>query len=166
MNVLVRYNTGATLCYSLNAFNAWEGYLIVFNGTKGRLEHKMEEKVTVGAEDAVPGAIKKEGTSIRVFPLRAPAYEVPLWPSGEGGHAGGDKVMLDDLFLPQRSMDKYLRAADHRAGAYSILTGIAANHSFIAGKAVEIADLAPRIPLPDYPSMPTHAEPVPMPPRA
>ena len=31
--------------YSLNAFTGWEGYVIVFNGTKGRLEHKMEEAV-------------------------------------------------------------------------------------------------------------------------
>ena len=39
MNVVVRYSTGATLSYSLNAFNAWEGYHIAFNGTRGRLEH-------------------------------------------------------------------------------------------------------------------------------
>ena len=58
-----------------------------------------------------------------------------------------------------------MRAADQRAGAYSILTGIAANHSFISGKSVEIADLVPNISLPDYPAMPTHDEPVPMPPR-
>ena len=35
--------------------------------------------------------------------------------------------MLDDLFLPQKPADKYMRAADQRGGAYSILTGIAAN---------------------------------------
>src|SRR5262245_33513812 len=45
MNVQVKYNTGVTMAYSLNAFNGWEGYLISFNGTKGRLEHKEEEKV-------------------------------------------------------------------------------------------------------------------------
>jgi predicted dehydrogenase len=164
MNVLVRYNTGATLCYSLNAFNSWEGYVIAFNGTKGRIEHKMEEKIYVSGDGSVPGAIKKGGTYIRVFPLRGPAYEVPLWPAGEGGHAGGDKIMLDDLFLPEKRADKYLRAADQRAGAYSILTGIAANHSFVSGKSVEIASLVPQVPLPDYPPMPTHTEPVPMPP--
>ena len=166
MNVLVRYNTGATLCYSLNAFNAWEGYVIVFNGTKGRIEHKMEEKVTLAGDGSVPGAVKAEGTYIRIYPLRAPAYEVPLWPAGEGGHAGGDKLMLDDLFLPEKRADKYLRASDQRAGAYSILTGIAANHSFSSGDAVKIADLVPRIPLPDFPPMPTRDAKVPMPPRA
>jgi len=40
-----------------------------------------------------------------------------------------------------------------------------ANHSFISGKGVAIADLVPGIPLPDYPVMPSHTEPVPMPPR-
>ena len=41
MNVIAKYAGGATLSYSLNAFNAWEGYTVAFNGTKGRLEHSM-----------------------------------------------------------------------------------------------------------------------------
>lgn len=165
MNVVVRYNTGTTLSYSLNAFNAWEGYVIAFNGTKGRLEHKMEEKVYVNGDGRVPGAIKKEGTYIRIYPLRAAAYEVPVW-QGEGGHGGGDRLLLDDLFLPEKKEDKYQRAADQRGGAYSILTGIAANHSFVSGKAVEVASLVPDLALPDYPKMPGHQDPVPMPPKA
>jgi predicted dehydrogenase len=165
MNVIVKYNTGVTLSYSLNAFNAWEGYHIAFNGTKGRLEHGMQEKVYVFGDDNTPGAVKPEGTYIRIYPMRAPAYAVPLWPSGTGGHAGGDAVMLADLFLPQPPADKYLRAADQRAGAYSILTGAAANHSMLSDKPVNIADLVPNIPLPEYPPMPAHDIPVPMPPK-
>lgn len=165
MNVMVRYNTGVMLSYSLNAFNAWEGYTIAFNGTKGRIEHKMEENVYVSGDGSVPGAIKKEGTYIRVYPLRAAAYEVPVW-TGEGGHGGGDKVMLDDLFLPEKPADKYLRAADQRGGAYSILTGVAANHSIASGKTVRISDLVPRLSPPDYPAMPSSNDAVPMPPKA
>jgi len=166
MNVSVKYNTGATMSYSLNAFNAWEGYTIAFNGTKGRLEHVMQESVTTFGDGSTPGAVKPDGTFIRVFPLRAPAYEVPLWPKVEGGHGGGDAVMLDDLFLPEKKPDKYQRAADQRGGAYSILTGIAANHSFISGKTVKIADLVPYVALPDYPAMPSITDSVPMPPRS
>jgi predicted dehydrogenase len=165
MNVIVKYDSGATLSYSLNAFNAWEGYQMAFNGTKGRLEHGMQEKVYVFGDDSTPGAVKPEGTYIRIFPLRSPAYEVTLWPSGTGGHAGGDKVMLDDLFLPQKPADKYLRAADQRAGAYSALTGVAANHSMRSGNPVRIDDLAPAIGRPEYPAMPSHENPVPMPPK-
>jgi predicted dehydrogenase len=166
MNVAVKYDTGATLSYSLNAFNAWEGYEIAFNGTKGRIEHGIQEQVTVFGDGSVPGAVKPGGTFIRVFPLRKPAYEAELWPSGRGSHAGGDRVMLDDLFLPEKPADKYLRAADQRSGAFSILTGIAANHSFLSHQEVRIADLVSDIGLPDYPAMPTHTAPLPMPPRS
>ncbi|MGN6553925.1 MAG: Gfo/Idh/MocA family protein [Verrucomicrobiota bacterium] len=165
MNVQVRYNTGVTMSYSLNAFNAWEGYMVSFNGTKGRLEHKEEEKVYLAKDASLPRAVKADGTYIRIFPMRAPAYEVEIW-KGQGAHGGGDKVMLDDLFLPDVPADKYMRASDQRGGAYSILTGIAANHSFISGKAVEIAELVPNIPLPDYPPMPSRTGPLPMPPDA
>jgi predicted dehydrogenase len=166
MNVIVQYNTGTTLSYSLNAFNGWEGYRIAFNGTKGRLEHGIQEKVYVFGDGTTPGAMQKEGTYIRVFPMRAPAREIELWPEGEGGHGGGDKVMLDDLFLPEKKTDKYLRAADQRAGAFSILTGIAANHAIRSGKPVKIGDLVADIGMPDYPGMPTSSDPVPMPPRS
>jgi predicted dehydrogenase len=165
MNVIVKYDTGATLSYSLNAFNAWEGYTIAFNGTKGRIEHGIQENVTTFGDGSVPGAVKPGGTYIRVYPLRAPAYEVPLWPTNKGGHGGGDTVMLDDLFLPEKKADKYLRAADQRGGAYSILTGIAANHSFRSREEVRIADLVPNLAPPDYPAMPRVTDAVPMPPR-
>ena len=74
--------------------------------------------------------------------------------------------MLDDLFLSEKKADKYLRAADHCAGAYSILVGAAANRSFISGETVKIADLVPGIPLPDYPAMPSPTDPLPMPARS
>ena len=162
MNVLVKYNTNVTMSYSLNAFNAWEGYYVIFNGTKGRIEHKMEEKVVLDSSGATKGAFKGDGTYVRVFPLRKPAYDAEVW-TGTGAHAGGDKVMLDDLFLTEKKTDKYLRAADQRAGSYSCLTGIAANLAFVQGKEIFIADLVQNIGMPDYPVMPSRTDVVPMP---
>jgi len=164
MNVLVNYDSGATLCYSLNAFNSWEGYSIIFNGTKGRLEHKIEERVYLSGDGSVPGAIQGDGTYIRIYPLRGAAYEVKVW-EGKGGHGGGDDVMLRDILHPEKTADKYLRAADQRSGAYSALTGIAANRCFATGQAVRIGDLVHQLGYPDYPKMPGHDEPVPMPVR-
>jgi predicted dehydrogenase len=165
MNVIVTYDNHVTLSYSLNAFNAWEGYHIVFNGTKGRLEHKIEEQISISGDGSVPGAIKGDGTYIRIFPLRRPAYEVAAW-KGEGGHGGGDALMLDDLFLPERKADKYVRAADERAGAYSVLIGVAANRCFTSGQTVAIPDLATNLGYPDYAPMPSRTGPVPMPSKA
>ena len=76
MNVLVKYDNGATMSYSLNAFNAWEGYTIVFNGTLGRLEHTIVEQVYVNGTDTVQGGISPGGVTTRVFPLRSAARVV------------------------------------------------------------------------------------------
>jgi predicted dehydrogenase len=152
MHVIVKYASGASMSYSLHAFMPWEGYIITFNGTRGRLEHKCVETVYLSGDGTVPGQLIKTGTSTMVFPHFKPVYSAPIW-VGEGGHGGGDSPLLDDIFLSQRPKDKYCRAADQRAGAYSILVGVAANRSMATGKEVRIRDLAPTIGLPDYPPM-------------
>jgi len=165
MNVLVNYASGAKMSYSLNAFMPWEGYTVVFNGTRGRLEHKCEETVYINGDGSVPGELKPEGTTIRIYPHFGSGYAVPVW-QAEGGHGGGDELLLHDLFGPEREADRYLRAADQRAGAYSILTGVAANHAMTENRPVRIAELVSGIGLPDYPPMPTPDEPISLPARA
>ena len=162
MSVIIDYQNGAQLTYSLNAFMPWEGYVVTFNGTKGRIEHKCEEQVYISGDGTIPGSLKKEGTWTRVFPHFAPAYEVDIW-GGEGGHGGADPVMLKDIFQPDTEPDKYLRAADHRGGAYSILCGVAANHSIATGSPVKISDLISNLEAPDYPPMPQPDHELPMP---
>ncbi len=162
MNAMVTYDTGATLSYSLNTFNAWEGYVVAFNGTKGRLEHSIVESVYVNGTESVQGGVAEDGVKIRVVPLRGTGYDLKPW-SAAGDHGGGDRLMLEDIFLPTPAVDKYLRAADERAGACSILVGIAANRSLQTGAQVRVADLVGTVPRPDYPPMPSRRDPVPMP---
>ncbi len=167
MNVLVTYDTGATMAYSLNAFNAWEGYHIVFNGTKGRLEHSIVEQVYGGAGPAAASmkdAVADDGVTTRIIPLRGPARTIKP-DIGTGQHAGGDTVMLDEIFLPNAPVDKYKRLSDERAGAASCLVGIAADRCFETGQPVKIAELVKGLARPDYAPMPSHLEPVPMPPN-
>ena len=161
MQALINYDNGVTLKYSLNAFCSWEGYTIQFNGSHGRLEHKCEESVYISGDGTVPGALKKEHTYIRIYPTRQPAYEVPIW-TGQGGHGGGDTVLLQDIFAPEGT-DKYLRAADHRSGAASILCGIAANRSIAEGGWVQIDDIIHGLDRPDYPAMPAATQPLNLP---
>ncbi len=162
MNVLVKYSTRATMSYSLNAFNSWEGYYVIFNGTKGRLEHKIEETIYVAGDGGVQGGIKAGGEYTKIFPIRGAGYDVNVW-QGEGGHGGGDDLMLKDIFNPTTTPDKYMRCADQRAGAYSLLTGVAANFSMAAGKEIVIDDLVKNIGMPEFPVMPSHATAVAMP---
>ena len=161
MSLVVTYKNGAKLSYSLNAFMPWEGYTINFNGTTGRLEHKCEEQVYVSGDGSVPGSLKKEGTWIKIYSHFKPAYEVEVW-GGEGGHGGADPIMLKDIFHPDEEEDKYMRAADYRAGAYSILCGIAANHSIKTGKVINIDDLIHNLDYPAFPPMPSVDDPIPM----
>lgn len=164
MNVIVTYDTGATLSYSLNAFNAWEGYQVAFNGTKGRLEHSIVEQIYVSGTNTVQGGIAEGGVRTRVIPLRGAAEVIEPW-TGTGGHGGGDKVLLDAIFLAEPPADKYVRDSDERGGAASILIGVAANRCFETGQTVKVADLVSGFTAPDYPPMPTREQPVPMPPR-
>ena len=43
MAVLVRYATGATMTYHLTAYAPWEGYRVMVNGSRGRLELEVVE---------------------------------------------------------------------------------------------------------------------------
>ncbi|CAM3673193.1 Gfo/Idh/MocA family oxidoreductase [Cohnella lubricantis] len=139
MSVLVKYKNKAQLTYSLNAYLPWEGYRIAFNGTKGRIEMKVVEQsyVNSGGDKALEGAV--QGVNILVFPMFGEAYKVDF-ELGEGGHGGGDPVLLNDIFgVP--APDRFNRAANHIDGARSILTGIAANKSIRTGQAVKVDDL-------------------------
>lgn len=139
MSVLVKYKNKAQLTYSLNAYLPWEGYQIAFNGTKGRIEMKIVEQsyVNSGGDKALEGAV--QGVTILVFPMFGEPYKAEF-EMGEGGHGGGDPVLLNDIFgVPVE--DEYHRAANHVDGARSILTGIAANKSIRTGQAVKVDEL-------------------------
>ncbi|TFI56882.1 Gfo/Idh/MocA family oxidoreductase [Sphingomonas parva] len=164
MNVIVGYDTGATLSYSLNACNAWEGYQIAFNGTRGRLEHSIVEKTYVAGGDMEQGGTDAERIRTRLYPLRGAARDI-VPRTGTGGHGGGDDVMLADLFGPP-SPDAAGRVADERSGCNSMLIGAAANRCFETGGPVRIADMVAGLARPELPPMPTRRQPVPMPPRA
>ncbi len=161
MNVNLRYQGGTTLAYTLNAFNAWEGYRVAFNGTKGRLEHSVVEDNGVAGAG---GPQEEDRITTRIIPMRGtPRIIEPR--TGTGGHGGGDAVMLADLFDPDAPGDPLLRAADERGGAASILVGVAANECFRTGRPVRIDSLVKGLERPDLPPMPSHRDPVPMPRR-
>ena len=139
MNVLVKYENGAQMSYSLTAYSPKEGFRVVFTGTKGRMELDVTEAVYVNAagDKALEGAAKTK--SITVFPMFDEPYNVEI-PTLEGGHGGGDPILLNDIF-GNPDPDTLNRAASHVDGAMSILTGVAANKSIATGMPVDIKTL-------------------------
>ena len=139
MGVMVKYNKGAILTYSLNAYLPWEGFQVVFNGSKGRIEMKCIEKsyINAGGDKADEGALT--GRTLQVHPMFGAPYDVEV-EIKPGGHGGGDPVLLNDIFgVPEH--DPWNRAASHVDGAMSILTGVAGNKSIAGGMPVDIASL-------------------------
>ncbi len=155
MAVMVRYDSGATMSYHLTAYSPWEGYRVMFNGSRGRLELEVAEN-TWRAGDSVAasptGALHGEdpapdsgGARIVVRPLWAPPREVPIVVPA-GGHGGGDERLMAALFAGgdgSACEDPAARAAiaTEYDGANALAIGAAANQSFVTGQPVSVRDL-------------------------
>ena len=144
LSALVRYRTGTVLNYSLNAYLPREGYTVMFNGTKGRLEYHEAEAshIVPGLAAAVAGEEVTWRSKLIVHPLFSPAYEVEI-PIAEGGHGGGDPVLQEQMFSTSAPEDPWGRSAGHEQGAAAMLVGDAANQSFETGAPVRISDICP-----------------------
>ena len=147
MSVLVRYANGVQLSYALNAYLPWEGFRVAINGDAGRIEVEVVERsyVSASGDKANEGAV--EGKTIVVYPMHGAPYQVPIV-EREGGHGGGDPVLLNDLF-GEPEEDEFARAAGYRDGLTSILTGIAGNESIATGMPVRVDELIRRYALLD-----------------
>ncbi len=136
MQVQVRYANDVFLNYTLCAYSPWEGLEIKFHGTKGELTHRHVEVHGVfggfrdkSEEDAMTTTLHLHGDL---------PQQLDVW-AGAGDHGGADPVMLGYLFEPEgMEPDRYNRSSTLKEGAWSILTGIAANRSIVTGQTVDV----------------------------
>ncbi len=137
MQVQARYASGASLNYTLVAYSPWEGLEVKFHGTKGELTHRHVEVHGVfgGKRQHAQG---NESITTQLHLAGGPSEELEVW-RGKGSHGGADPVMLGYIFDPENvAPDKYDRASTEIMGAWSILTGIAANQSIATGRVVDV----------------------------
>ncbi|WP_027479212.1 Gfo/Idh/MocA family protein [Gryllotalpicola ginsengisoli] len=154
LSLVVDYDTGASMSYSLNAHSPWEGYRIAVNGTEGRAELDVVERGAVlrGPDgfvvvdpSAQPGlfpAADVRPPSERLLVQRhwEPAEEVPI-EAGTGGHGGGDALMLDHVFGRVSSDEPLHRIAGVDDGVRAVSVGIAGNRSLETGAPVVVSEL-------------------------
>ncbi|WP_022885926.1 Gfo/Idh/MocA family protein [Glaciibacter superstes] len=160
--VLVDYDTGATMSYSLNAHSPWEGYRVTVNGTEGRAELEVIERgaVLIGDDGRVvvdpsnpnsnPVAAagdERDRTDLRPNGERLilqrhweAAQEIEI-PDGIGSHGGGDAYLLDHLFHRTQVDEPLHRVAGFADGVRAVSVGIAANRSLETGAPVRYIDL-------------------------
>ena len=128
-SAVIKYANNVFVNYSLTAESDFEGFWIAFNGTKGRIEGKE-------------GGWHGDGTGQEWrMQLRGREPETIFVPRAEGGHWGGDPLMMDRLFKNPDVPDPLELSAGTRDGVMSIMVGIAARKSAESGKSVKIADL-------------------------
>ena len=147
--VIADYSGGATLSYALNAHSPWEGYRIAVNGDQGRAELDVVERAAVLTD--AEGQVLVDPSAQPESTTRAGGQRLTLqrhWEvaqdikieEGEGGHGGGDALLLADIFRGPGE-DWLERPSTWVDGVRSIAVGMAGNESLRTGLPVKIADL-------------------------
>ena len=152
MQAQIAYENGVVANYLLTAYDAAEGYRVVFHGERGVLTLETIERPYLGEDGRLVRPSPPETSRVVLQPLFGRPLSLAI-PAAEGDHGGGDRVMLEHLFRDPGD-DPFGRAADERGGAWSALVGIAANASIASGEEVSLGDLAGDIPRPDAPAAP------------
>jgi predicted dehydrogenase len=147
--VIVEYGRGATLSYALNAHAPWEGYRIAVNGDQGRAELDVVERAAVMVDSegrvlvdpsAVPESASRPGGQRLTLQRHWEAAQDVAIKEGEGGHGGGDALLLADVFRGPGE-DWLERPSSWIDGVRSIAVGMAGNESLRTGLPVTVADL-------------------------
>lgn len=143
VSVSGQFRNGVILSYSLVTYSPWEGFRASITGTKGRVELYVRHAthIIMGQSDKELAAQQAGGEEkLTLFPMFGVPRDIPI-PHAEGGHGGGDPILLEQLFLPNPPADPYKRNASELDGAGSLLWGAAAVKSIQSGQPVNVDDL-------------------------
>ena len=151
MALLVKYDGGITMNYSLVAYAPEEGPRIRFVGTKGSVEFEYygsgpraySKRGTTFLEEIAERKVSgdKEGNIIiRVLPAGG-EEQIVLTGFGTGAHGGADDVMRDDIFRAPNPSDDLCHVAPSIEAYYSLAIGDMAVMSCRLGRPVKIDEL-------------------------
>jgi hypothetical protein len=139
MQVQAKYANGVSLNYTLTAYAPWEGLEIKFYGTRGELSHRHVE--VHGVFGGKRARMETGNVTTLLHQAGKEPVDIDVW-TGTGDHGGADPVMLSYLFDAETvGPDPYNRGSTHEDGAWSVLTGIAANQSIATSEVVDIDDM-------------------------
>ncbi len=153
MSLVVDYQGGASMAYTLSAHGPWEGYTVTVNGTAGRAELTVVERGAVALDEAGyvvvdpsarPDVVVDDGARAVSEKLLlqkhfASAVEIPI-PEGVGAHGGADDDLLREVFRGPQD-DVLGRASGWPDGVRAVAVGLAGNASIDTGNAIRIEEL-------------------------
>jgi len=130
MTANVKYSNGALMSYSLNTFMPYEGYHLAFNGMNGRIDIRAYERQAWNPPATAEIRVSQSFGKSELIEMKV----------GLAGHFGADPRLKDMIFKPGNA-DPLKQRAGSRAGAMSLLTGVAAVRSIEQKRPIKIADL-------------------------
>lgn len=141
MSLIVKYRTGETLSYSLNAFSPREGFRAAISGDRGRIEYEEYHASHIITGNKVVSFSDDDCSSTLIVQRHfSEPYEIEI-PQVEGDHGGADPLLQEQIFSPGCPPDHLMRSAGHEQGGASLLVGAAGNQSIETGLPVLISDL-------------------------
>lgn len=155
VQLLVDYENGVQLSYTLTSYSPFEGVNLSVNGNAGRLEfkrgtfvpdeHHNFAKRNLANSQMSPWKAAYGDRSLQdkhqifVYPIYGDVHEYRV-PVVRGRHGGSDIQLREMLFRPDTT-DPLGQTAGSLDGAMAVLIGAAANRSMISGMPVTIRDL-------------------------
>jgi predicted dehydrogenase len=134
-SAVVRFKSGASMTYSLNASSPWEGYVLGINGTKGRIELTH---YTAPGRCPFPASSDQTITYYPLFGERQ-IFDVK---KVEGGHGGADGAAKMDMFVKETEESKELGiVAGTEAGAYAVAIGEGIWRSIAEKRPIKVSEL-------------------------
>jgi predicted dehydrogenase len=135
------YQNGVQGVYTLTAFCPFEGYRVVFAGTKGRLEYyQVGEAAWAPGKISTPGISDSAGRSLRMFDVKDGIRDLEI-PKAEGGHGGSDPALRYDFFIRSWEEERNPRMASLMEGCQAVLMGAAVNISIKENRVVDVQKL-------------------------
>lgn len=145
MSVLVKYRSGISLTYSLNAFCPYEGFHVRIVGDRGMIEYSEHHAshVILGQSTKALASEQEENVPPPHLVLH-PHFKEPVTVEidrADGSHGGGDPLLQEQIFSTHPPSDPFHRNAGHEQGIASAIIGIAANRSIKTRKSIPIGSL-------------------------
>jgi hypothetical protein len=137
-NAVIKYDGGATMSYSLNGSVPYEGLRLAINGTQGRIDYEEFH-----SPDQMPFPDPGPPT-VRFIPMFGGQETIDLV-NLDGGHGGGDPLLLDDIFIGPDPTAQVQRMAGIEDGIDAVLTGLAVHRSVNEQQVISVRQMRDRV---------------------
>jgi predicted dehydrogenase len=138
--VVINYQNGILVSYTMCAYASYEGHRIVIEGTLGRLEQDSVSSTTwLAGPKRFQESPRTAGRKLMFYSPDGRYEEIEV-KRVEGGHGGSDVLLREDIFGASKE-DPLHHKAPLEEGIQAVLVGAAANQSIATGSPVKVQEL-------------------------